>query len=443
MRNTLEVLLRHPFISVSLGGISSDIAASFLGRKPVNNIEVKKYEGSMVILEVLVGLGVIGCFLIGFIFISSTLFILKNYKRKGLSGKLWILAFLTGFILETFLLMFNQNLLRVYYWNHIALLFPVCLYSENSQGEIINDIISKKGVLPSFLAGILLATLAVFIFLIVGNVSKGNIKLLGAEIKISEKDIKIKDGGVVFYNVGRGLYGYEDIVPLYITNNILYFSLESKYNISETYFNLSEARILRERFSKFFNYNDFSILIKDKLSSMGKDVFESDERFLNSINKLLEENEFWKGLSKKMVRYSKRNKIEMEKSKNKINNVRLNRLLLEDMLPWIPRNPYSHNFGFFLFQFSVNNDSQKYKLPEKFIAANNINWITTRGTFNIKNTLIAHLYSGNVYRINTSSGNIIFTIKSNILKPYFIVITFLMFITGFVVSFLFTNRKTK
>jgi len=120
-KETLQIALENPLIGKSLGGVAPYRALKD-GTVPKSNEDVKKYEGMNIFAEMLAGFGVFGFLLmLGFIFLISYEAIALSLK-VGADLGIISMGLMLGFLLELFLLMFNQNVLRLYLWVHISLL---------------------------------------------------------------------------------------------------------------------------------------------------------------------------------------------------------------------------------------------------------------------------------------------------------------------------------
>ncbi len=126
--NTWKVFVDSPMIGCSLGGVAPSIAKN----NGFNNITqeiVKQNEGMCIFLEVLAASGFIG-FLFFIFFLKRILFSFRELKKKiqqGISSKADMLLsihrfLIISFIFQIFLLCLNQNILRNYFWIHIAVI---------------------------------------------------------------------------------------------------------------------------------------------------------------------------------------------------------------------------------------------------------------------------------------------------------------------------------
>ena len=137
-KETLEIALENPLLGKSLGGVAPYRALKH-GMNPKNNDDVKQFEGMNIFAEMLAGFGIIGFLLmLGFIILISydgvrlgIKALVSNYKVSII-----LIGLVLGFLLELFFLMFNQNVLRLYLWNHITLL---ALAIEKARYEYTSD----------------------------------------------------------------------------------------------------------------------------------------------------------------------------------------------------------------------------------------------------------------------------------------------------------------
>jgi len=137
-KETLEIVLENPLLGKSLGGVAPYRALKN-GMNPENNDDVKQFEGMNIFAEMLAGFGIIGFLLmLGFIILISYDGVRLGIKALASNYKvsIIIIGLVLGFLLELFFLMFNQNVLRLYLWNHITLL---ALAIEKARYEYTSD----------------------------------------------------------------------------------------------------------------------------------------------------------------------------------------------------------------------------------------------------------------------------------------------------------------
>jgi hypothetical protein len=137
-KETLEIALENPLLGKSLGGVAPYRALKN-GINPKNNDDIKQFEGMNIFAEMLAGFGIIGFLLmLGFIILISYDGVRLGIKALASNYKVSIIliGLVLGFLLELFFLMFNQNVLRLYLWNHITLL---ALAIEKARYEYTSD----------------------------------------------------------------------------------------------------------------------------------------------------------------------------------------------------------------------------------------------------------------------------------------------------------------
>lgn len=353
IQNTLEVFFRHPFISVSLGGVAPDITL-FLGNIVAQgNSEVKPFEGTAVPLELLAGLGVVGAFvLVGFL---ASLFFVSLYRWRGMSphNRAWFLALAGGLVMQGFLLLFNQNILRVYVWNHVAMFIGFLAWKEGK--GLAPSLTLPSGALKvgtSMFTGILAMTVAGIVFVFQPLV----VEVEGAKLH-GEWLIK-SSYGRVYYNTGRGIYGYES-VSLLIDDKRASLSFISNRTLSRRYFESEEAFYLWKTLNSIMaktNSPDYIYIpttnLYFELVSRNNLFVKNPQKFLEGLNFLLEDEIFWEKKEKSIHFSSLTMSYSKKKGTKDFDPIRYHRLLLEDWLVWIPRNPEGHNPGLWLFEFS-------------------------------------------------------------------------------------------
>ena len=380
IRNVLEVLFRHPITGVSLGGVSTDIAASWLDTPPQSNSLIKPFEGAMVWLEVIAAWGVVGFFLLGALFVSALRWLKNMLKKSSPQNKAWIIALAGGLFLQFFLLMFNQNLLRVYVWNSIAIFAcGIFALSKSSQPVAVLPTIlpSLTRWSKSFLTGILLSSVG-----IVGFVAQPIVvQLYGGSVTIHHGDETPKS--TLWYNTGRELHGGFDGIPLIFSNGIASFDFyEKRTNISERFFLPEETNILWESYldwknvlesQKATNSIEYTLFkhLEEALATHDSLFTNSPQHLLSAINSLLDDTSFWSNAQTNLAWISPRTQEELRSLKNPL---RLRRLLLEDMAPWVPRNPQEHGIYHLLLSFYVTNASQTNTLR-----LDSLEWYTSLG----------------------------------------------------------------
>ncbi len=353
IQNTLEVFFRHPFASVSLGGVAPDIALFRGNIVPQGNSDVKPFEGAGVPLELLAGLGVLGAFVVAGLLASLFFFSFFSWRRFSSQEKAWFLALAGGLVMQGFLLLFNQNILRVYVWNHVAMFIGFLAWKEGK--GLAPSLTLPSGALKvgtSMFTGILAMTVAGIVFVFQPLV----VEVEGAKLH-GEWLIK-SSYGRVYYNTGRGIYGYES-VSLLIDDKRASLSFISNRTLSRRYFESEEAFYLWKTLNSIMaktNSPDYIYIpttnLYFELVSRNNLFVKNPQKFLEGLNFLLEDEIFWEKKEKSIHFSSLTMSYSKKKGTKDFDPIRYHRLLLEDWLVWIPRNPEGHNPGLWLFEFS-------------------------------------------------------------------------------------------
>ena len=128
MIDTFTVFTKSPIIGYGLGGVYTEVAA--LNGFDIYSVAVQDVGSVLnVFLETLAATG-----LIGFIFFVKYIYTLISKPIKLIlpkidsSKKVIMLALVLSLIFELFILMFNQNILRMYLWINIAMV-SLCFYN--------------------------------------------------------------------------------------------------------------------------------------------------------------------------------------------------------------------------------------------------------------------------------------------------------------------------
>lgn len=124
-RKTIIVALENPIIGTSLGGVAPHKAVKS-GVDPKSNLDVKMFEGMSIYAEILAGLGIIGFLIFVAFVLKLTYDSLKTsfmlMKEDEVFKSVIVFSLLSGLLVELVALSFNQNILRFYLWNQIAVL---------------------------------------------------------------------------------------------------------------------------------------------------------------------------------------------------------------------------------------------------------------------------------------------------------------------------------
>jgi hypothetical protein len=142
--DTLKTIADHPWMGQSLGGVTESVAA-YVGREPMNFEETKSYEAQSVFAEAIAASGWPGsipffCFLI-----VSLAAPLRLARRVPPAQAAWLRALSQSLIFEWAILQFNQNILRIYLWVHIAVLAAVYAAIRHQYGEAGESPITAGG----------------------------------------------------------------------------------------------------------------------------------------------------------------------------------------------------------------------------------------------------------------------------------------------------------
>ena len=113
-KETFKVFLSNPFIGVSLGGIPAG-RGELIGKVITSQSEAKHLEGMSVLLEVLAASGVVG-------FIFFALYSIKLFFKPLFENNVLLKALAISLIFQFIMLQFNQNIQRLYFWLHVAVL---------------------------------------------------------------------------------------------------------------------------------------------------------------------------------------------------------------------------------------------------------------------------------------------------------------------------------
>jgi O-antigen ligase len=132
--DTVQAIADHPWMGSSLGGVTESVA-SYMGIKPQNFEETKRFEGQSIFAEVVVASGIPGsipffCFMA--IYLAAPLLLARSASPFQAA---WLRALVLSLAFEWAILQFNQNILRLYLWVHIAVLATVFAAVQRQYGE--------------------------------------------------------------------------------------------------------------------------------------------------------------------------------------------------------------------------------------------------------------------------------------------------------------------
>ena len=137
LNNVLEVFKESPILGRGLGGIYAQIA--FNQGLDVQTINIQhSVTGIAVFAEVLAASGIFG-FIFFLIYIITLLKIPIKQKNEKIdnNSKNTMYALIMSLFMELIILQFNQNILRMYVWIHIAVIsmYYKNIYNKNDKGE--------------------------------------------------------------------------------------------------------------------------------------------------------------------------------------------------------------------------------------------------------------------------------------------------------------------
>lgn len=119
---TIEIFLKSPLVGYSLGGVASAIGV-LNGVEITSQDEAKRHEGMNIIVEVLAASGIIGFlfFIVFFLLMYKKAYkVSKALAKENYEYSIIINSLAFALIIETIMLMMNQNILRPYFWILVA-----------------------------------------------------------------------------------------------------------------------------------------------------------------------------------------------------------------------------------------------------------------------------------------------------------------------------------
>lgn len=125
LEDTLAIFLQSPIIGYSLGGVSSAIG-HYRGLEVTSLDLAKRNEGLCVFAEVLAASGIVGVIPFAIYIFKIVLSPLRlAWKASDNNLKTILAGLVYSLIIELIILQFNQNILRLYLWMHVAILSAV------------------------------------------------------------------------------------------------------------------------------------------------------------------------------------------------------------------------------------------------------------------------------------------------------------------------------
>jgi O-antigen ligase len=404
--SALSIFFIHPFKSVSPGGVAPAIA--FYKNKFLvqNNIEAKQYEASNVISEILAGGGIIGSVLFFSFWISLIFLFFKKFKKSSDKEKTYLIGLFLGIILQWFLLLMNQNLLRIYVWTNLSI-FIVFLSSYDkkevkSEFEFSRSLQLFSRTISSFLLFMLITSILSLFYIF----QPVDLKITKIEIPLLKNLFsgKIEVSLDTFRNpVPLTTWPWEKIdfyaTSVDFSNSNIMFKFESNksflfdekekerlYTWFKTKLSLLQVDIKAWHFAtnlisliKKYNSNNLE-LTTDNVLSVFNEIIKNENLYVPS---LLTKDIRFSPLTKK---YTKIKKLSSEE------RLILNRLLIEDVFADYlinpPRDVTKHNvfdiaFSFYSDKYIVLTNNGREENYPGYVAFNTIIFYTDRGRINL------------------------------------------------------------
>ncbi|URA10861.1 O-antigen ligase family protein [Thermospira aquatica] len=388
MQHTLKVFFTHPWRGVGLGGVAGAIAQLQQGIVPQGG-EVKAFEGMNVLFEYMAAFGVWGMFLLGG-FLGSVLVLLRRWWDKLSSWEKGIgIGLFAGLGLQVFLLLFNQNILRVYVWNHVAMVGAFLATMEAPGKEEIEEKESQLFSLPVWFSSFLLAVVVASLF-VTGYVFQPiRVKVYGGDFQWrfakGIEPIQAK----IFYVVHEVII--KDIIPsgVPVVSNTTTFSFKDSYSLSKTFFTKEEISQVYSGWKDSFHLQEkyFRERVEEGdtyLREIDPHYLDSPENFYRAMNALLEKDEIFATWAQKYPLSDLTHFYLNKKRKTPGEKVRFHRLVLEDVFPFLPSNLEEHRIRYYLVELSctfvdlpANQSEQTNMLFSSAIT--NIRWDTSLG----------------------------------------------------------------
>ncbi len=133
--DTLKTIADHPWMGQSLGGVTESVAG-YIGTRPMNFEEAKSYEGESVFAEAVAASGWPGSIPFFCFVVVSLASPLRLARRASPLQAAWLRALTQSLIFEWAILQFNQNILRIYLWVHVAVLAAVYAACRRQYGGV-------------------------------------------------------------------------------------------------------------------------------------------------------------------------------------------------------------------------------------------------------------------------------------------------------------------
>ena len=122
---TLLVWRESPWVGYSFGGVS-EVVAKLEGKEVRDRDDLKRYQGSPVVFDVLAASGIVGFVPFVWFFAVITFGELRLMREHWADDRAkWLHALIRALAFEGFVLLSDQYLFRVYLWIHIAMIAVV------------------------------------------------------------------------------------------------------------------------------------------------------------------------------------------------------------------------------------------------------------------------------------------------------------------------------
>ncbi len=388
MQNTLEVFFTHPWWGVGLGGVAGAIAQIQQGMIPQGG-EVKAFEGMCVLFEYMAAFGVWGMLLLGGLGGSILITLRRFWKNLSSFEKSIGLALFSGLGLQMFLLLFNQNILRVYVWNHIAMVGAFLATMESQGGKnCLRENKQPVFELYPWFVSFLVAIVGVSL-LIMGYVFQPiKVKIHGLAFQWEfSQELKPKEARLFYIISDKG--GFSSQVSA--MDKRITFSFTNYYSISKTFFTKAEISQLYPLWKDIAQYGKKKYWFMDRFLEVEKhlreimpDYDKSPENLYQAINYLLAKDEVFLGWTKMYSLSDLTQSYLKKKSKTPLDKIRFHRLILEDVLPIVPFNLEEYQMRYYLLEIQglFNNQTNDSKKVFNVLESNlltNIRWHTSLG----------------------------------------------------------------
>ncbi|MGC8765309.1 MAG: hypothetical protein ACP5QT_05425, partial [Brevinematia bacterium] len=372
---------------------------------PLTNSEAKPYEAANIFFEILAGGGILGTMLfVGFV-VSLFFTIRKALKIASSSQKFIIYAATCGLILQWILLSFNQNILRIYVWNHIAFLGIVLApfyFKERKEvkNQINIDFNNIFRILNSFFISILLFLVVTLLYI-----------FQPIDIKIKKIELNLGDStftGFTKLNLftGRKPYpwsNFENIDAIYKSTErssrvVFDFSeystnfLFTEYETSQTYDFIANYMLKMNLEPRLYHYNTNFIFLLKKYNI---DSSSSPQEVIGALNEILKNENLYRPDLINNVLYSELTEKYLKmKNLTPSDRIKLNRLLMEDVFLdinfpiSIPRNPVFHNILDMNIVFTNSMPVSENQLELKSII-----FYTDKGKIELSSKMIFNFFS--------------------------------------------------